>query len=228
MPNLILDHIVLIVPDLKRAIQYFAETFDVTPIIGGRHLGFGTHNALLGLGEPAKLIYLELLARDPEDKNHYDLPWLNISSDQPKMYVGSWCARCDSTTDINEVNQMMNTFGVEYNHGNVRKMQRKTPANDILSWQIASTAQQIIISKGFIPFLIKWDDMTLHPATNLLPENFLSFHLDFSAPNCKTIKSNLQKLGFVMPDNLSFTDAENTSINLSLYKEDKINTFSSC
>jgi catechol 2,3-dioxygenase-like lactoylglutathione lyase family enzyme len=55
------DHIVLGVADLDRAVQDFERMTGVRPVPGGKHPA-GTHNALVSLGDR---IYLELLAVQP-------------------------------------------------------------------------------------------------------------------------------------------------------------------
>jgi hypothetical protein len=53
-----IDHVVLVVPDLDRAVaEHRARGFTVTP--GGEHAGGLTHNALVGFADGS---YLELIA----------------------------------------------------------------------------------------------------------------------------------------------------------------------
>ncbi len=47
---IMLDHIICIVPNLDEAIQFFSKNLLGTPIKGGKHVSFGTHNALISLG----------------------------------------------------------------------------------------------------------------------------------------------------------------------------------
>ena len=55
-------HIVYFVKDLESAITGFTKLCGVKPVIGGRHLKWGSWNALFSLGDET---YFELLADDP-------------------------------------------------------------------------------------------------------------------------------------------------------------------
>ena len=50
--------------------RWVQDRLGVAPIVGGVHDGFGTRNALLGLGYP----YLEVLSLDPE-QGDVSIPW---------------------------------------------------------------------------------------------------------------------------------------------------------
>jgi hypothetical protein len=56
------DHLVVGCADLDTGVGWIAERLSATPVFGGVHDGFGTRNALLGLGPQ----YLEVLAVDPD------------------------------------------------------------------------------------------------------------------------------------------------------------------
>src|SRR3990167_6072775 len=167
MKNLLLDHIVIAVPNLEEAIHNFQKILGVYPTIGGKHPDLGTHNAIIGLGNQDNLAYLELLAIDPDDKNHRDTYTMGLSTNMQRPYIASWSLRCDSETNIEIINNHMKNFGQEYDHGNIRKGGRLTPNNTELSWKIACSTLRIINSMGQIPFLIKWNNLDLHPTKSL-------------------------------------------------------------
>ena len=51
-----IDHFMYAVPSLEDGIAWAAETFDAAPAYGGEHVGLGTRNALLSLGdEPLRI-----------------------------------------------------------------------------------------------------------------------------------------------------------------------------
>ena len=65
-----LDHLVYFMPGpLSGAIKWFSELTGVTPIVGGRHIGLGTHNAVFSLNCGS---YFEIICIDPEQSSVWD------------------------------------------------------------------------------------------------------------------------------------------------------------
>jgi hypothetical protein len=50
LSSLMIDHVVLAVPNLAEGVAEFRRPVGVTPVMGGSHTNLGTANYLVGLG----------------------------------------------------------------------------------------------------------------------------------------------------------------------------------
>jgi hypothetical protein len=79
------DHLVVGACDLDTGIAWVADRLGVAPVPGGVHEGFGTRNALLGLGPHQ---YLEVLSLDPAQTSRVgDLAGVVELMDEPRLYT---------------------------------------------------------------------------------------------------------------------------------------------
>lgn len=162
----VLDHLVLVVPDLEAAVADLAERTGVRPVPGGSHVGLGTRNALAALEwEGGSRHYLELLSADPAQP---DVPVERmmlgagpvIASGVTRMLT--WAVRTDPE-ELEEVLERARTMGIDV--GQADPAARDTPAGQRLSWQLAVPAPLGL--GGVQPFVIAWDDA--HPTDSGLP-----------------------------------------------------------
>jgi hypothetical protein len=165
----LIDHLVYAVPSLPAAVTEVAERLGVRAQAGGKHIGLGTHNALLALGPQT---YLEIIAPDPEQPEPPAPRPFGLDSVGHGGLV-RWAVACD---DINAA--VAAARGRGYDPGDVVDGQRTGPTGTVLRWRmtISETAD------GLAPFLISWGD-TEHPARSA-PRGLTleTFHIEHPDP----------------------------------------------
>jgi hypothetical protein len=145
----LIDHLLYAVPSLPAAATEIAERLGVRAQAGGKHIGLGTHNALLALGPQT---YLEIIAPDPEQPEPPAPRPFGIDSVGHGSLVG-WALACE---DIDAAVAGARSHG--YDPGDVVDGQRTGPTGTVLRWRTTSET-----ANSLVPFLISWDD-TEHPA----------------------------------------------------------------
>lgn len=164
-PSAAIDHLVLACATLESGIAWAERTLGVRPEIGGRHPQWGTHNALLSLGEGC---YLELLAPDPAAPEPragvgpfgldvvcagdapgapYATP--RLSAWMVRVPLGGLEAACDA----------MCAAGVEC--GAIREGARTRPDGSELRWRLTVPPQPLL--GGAAPWPIEWSGAE-HPS----------------------------------------------------------------
>jgi len=183
-PVATLDHLVVAATTLADGIEYIAETTGATPQPGGKHVAWGTHNALLRLGENA---YLEIIAIDPDGKKParprwYDLDNIALQSEiteRPRLI--HWVAQ---TTDIEAA-----AARCSIPLGPVHAVARGK-----LRWRITIPDDGKLPGKGVVPSLIQWD-VPASPAGTLPKSNVSIMGLAASHPDPASIRGALVSLG---------------------------------
>lgn len=168
-----IDHLVYATDDLERTVASFAERFGVTPTPGGRHLGWGTRNELVGLGDGA---YLELVGPDtgqpdPEGPRPFGI------DDLVGERLVTWCARPDGS--IEDVSSRALAAG--HDIGPVAEMSRRRPDDVVLAWRLTAPTLAGRFG-GVVPFVIDWLTSE-HPTVGLgAPLTLRSLHLHTPHP----------------------------------------------
>ena len=72
---LVLDHLVVVAPDLAEGVTHVRRCLDLEMSEGGHHREMGTHNALLRLGEAT---FLEVITVDPEAPPPQHARWFGL------------------------------------------------------------------------------------------------------------------------------------------------------
>lgn len=144
-----IDHLVYVTEDLDAGMALIEGLLGEKPVLGGRHPDFGTHNALLSLGDNR---YLEILAPDPSleppDRGRLTDVW-----GARAQGLFTWVAK---SADIRRaVDQAASPLG------EVQPCSRMKPDGTTLSWTLSDPFVGRL--GGAIPFLIDWDTSP-HPS----------------------------------------------------------------
>lgn len=150
-----LDHLLFGAHDLQRAVDALARTGTLTVRPGGRHTGYGTHNALAHLGGTR---YLEAIAIDrTQDGGSFARAVAQLT--RPSLFA--WCARCDDPSDLLD---RLRDRGLVAESAT---MSRTTPDGAELSWTLIVAHGHPF--GGAAPFFIHWG-ATQHPTSKLVEE----------------------------------------------------------
>jgi Glyoxalase-like domain len=165
----LIDHLVYAVADLPAAVADVEERFGVRAQTGGKHIGLGTHNALLMLGPRT---YLEIIAPDPEQPEPSTPRPFGIDGVGYGRLV-SWALACD---DIDAAVAAARSHG--YDLGDVVDGKRAEPTGTVLRWRLTISG----MAGGLAPFLISWGE-TEHPARSA-PRGLAleAFHIEHPDP----------------------------------------------
>ena len=141
--RLALDHVILAVPDLGRAVDGLERLLGLRATRGGRHPALGTENALVPLGGA----YLELVAVVDEQaatSSAFGRSALAARTDGP--HFTGWVARAD---DLDGVTPVV-------------PMSRNTPEGGTITWRMAEMER--LGAGGVLPALLTWDDESVAPS----------------------------------------------------------------
>jgi hypothetical protein len=148
-----IDHLVYGVADLDRGISDLAGRTGVRPTPGGRHLGRGTANAILGLGGAS---YLEVLGPDPLAGPPADSRLAFGIGELSQSRLVGWALR---TSELDAKADAMRAQG--WDPGNIEEMERETAEGGRLRWRLTVRREEAEVTP--FPFLIDWGD-TPHPS----------------------------------------------------------------
>ena len=163
-----IDHFMYAVPSLDDGIAWATETFDAAPAYGGEHVGLGTRNALLSLGET----YLEIIAPDPAQKLDGTMGGRFAAMQNGGLVT--WAAR----GDLQQVAAKLQTHNIQC-RGPTRT-ERNTASGELLVWELLFPAASQFGSR--MPFFIDWLACP-HPATtNPLGGTFKQLSLSLPEP----------------------------------------------
>ncbi len=181
-----IDHLVYACPDLDAAIAELTRLTGVRPQGGGQHLGLGTHNALLSLGEHT---YLEVIAPDPaQPKTGQPLPFGLDHLTAPALRA--WAA---SPSDLDAAVKQARAQGFDY--GDIVVRNRRTASGAQLTWRMTTYPHDGALN--VIPFLIDWGT-EVHPAQTA-PSGLQLTEFRILAPDPYQVSSELRAVGLDLP-----------------------------
>jgi hypothetical protein len=146
-----LDHLVVAIRSLDEGMAQFEALTGVTPVVGGKHPGRGTENALVSLGGGS---YLEILAPQagatlsPDDEPLRALAHLTIVD---------WAV---SVPDVDVAVAALKAAG--FATSPPKPGARLTPAGERLDWMTFGLTGSSI---DMAPFFIRWSPNSRHPST---------------------------------------------------------------
>jgi hypothetical protein len=148
-----IDHLVYATPDMAASAVEITQRWGVTPTPGGRHIGRGTHNALVDLGNGA---YLEIIGPDPEQQRPPKMPFGIESLTAPRLLT--WAAKAPAIEA-----RVARARAAGFDPGEPEAMSRQTPAGELLKWKLSR--RDDAPGGGLAPFLIDWGE-TPHPSAS--------------------------------------------------------------
>ena len=179
MPNTI-DHLIYSAPTLDEGMDKIEARLGTRPHLGGQHANWGTHNALLSLGNT----YLEVIAPDPSLPLPPQGLWLAEQFKKP-THLATWVLRTDSIASLQTL-ALANAIGI----GEIQEGQRQKADGTWLKWQL--TNPYILPYNGALPFLIDWG-ASIHPSETT-PQAGILEGLTIQHPESKLIKEKLEVL----------------------------------
>ena len=178
-----LDHLVYATPDLRASVEALSERFGTEPAPGGAHPGWGTRNALIGLGIG---VYLEIIGPDPRQPDpERSRPFLIDNLTDARLVT--WAYRHPDPESMRKTLELAlrNTpDDQEVRLGPVRAMSRARPDGDTLHWRLSDPMALPV--GGIVPFVIDWGT-TPHPST-ALPNDCKLLELVVSHPDADMLR----------------------------------------
>lgn len=176
------DHLLVGSSNLEAGMDWFEKASGVRPMVGGRHPGRGTRNALVSLGKPH---YLELLAPDPEQPN-VDTPRLRVFRALPSPRPYTWAA---ATHDMEATRRAAENAGLKFEGPTPGS--RKRPDGRVLEWSYLTLADD---QHGLLPFFIQWSPQSVHPSEDS-PQGCTLKSLQLISPEPKKLQAGLRIFG---------------------------------
>lgn len=173
-----LDHLAVSGETLEMAVAHVEEALGVALQPGGKHVHFGTHNALLGLSDG---LYLEAIAIDPEARPPQSARWFDLDRFSGAPRLGNWICRSEDLAQL--------LGKVPPGAGDPVDLQRGD-----LRWQMAVPATGILPFDNLFPALMQWQGR--HPAAQLKQQGCRLEMLHVGHPLYSDLADAIARAGF--------------------------------
>lgn len=144
-----LDHIAIGCETLAEGVAWTEMRLGVSLAGGGRHVHFGTHNMLLGMGD----LYLEVIAKDPDAPATGRATWFDLDNFSGPPRPANWICRTEDLAAAPEIT------------GPPVSLSR-----DLLHWELTVPADGHLPMQGGYPSLLKWGK-GITPPSGKLPDS---------------------------------------------------------
>lgn len=148
-----IDHLIFATTDLESTVAWFEEATGVRPTPGGPHIGLGTRNELVSLGDGG---YIELVGPDLGQPEPGRPRPFGIDAMDGQRLVTWAVQRGDLDVYVADAR------AAGYDPGDPIDLARERPDGVVLRWRLTGAARAL--GDGVVPFLIDWGD-TPHPST---------------------------------------------------------------
>ncbi|OYU12185.1 MAG: hypothetical protein CFE38_08790 [Comamonadaceae bacterium PBBC1] len=200
-----IDHLVVMASTLDVGVQWCQDTLGITPVAGGEHEKYGTHNRLFKIATPNyPLAYFEIIAINPDaviPKRSQVPRWFDMDdvSLQKAIQQGPRLIHfVSSTDDIKTARHQLRSQGIE--RGQVVHASRKS-SKGTLNWQITVRDDGERLFNGTLPTLIQWgkpdaaEPLRLHPRNSLPRSGVTLQSLTVSHPSAAKLQAAYESIG---------------------------------
>lgn len=171
-----IDHFMYAVSDLDAGMAWVERTFDARPAYGGAHVGLGTQNALLSLGDT----YLEIIAPD----HSQDIQPGSLGDRISRLETGGM-ATWAVNGNLGLISNLLKKADIESTPA--VETQRKTADDQLLVWQLMFTRGHPFGPR--LPFFIDWLECPHPSQTN--PGGGVFARLMLSTPDADRLSTLL-------------------------------------
>lgn len=168
------DHIAIGCTDLDEGTAWVEERLGVSLVPGGKHVHFGTHNRLLGMGD----LYLEVIAKDPGAPSIGRPTWFDLDNFDGEPRLSNWICRADDV----EKDQAITGPPVALKR-------------DDLHWQLTVPNDGTLPMDGGFPSLLKWGEGIVPPSQSLPDSRVRLVRWEVSHPNAGWLRDHVDVAG---------------------------------